>query len=239
MPLKTDYKNFIPSTTTKIHDIKQASDGTVINAEVILEDVTIYSQEGDAFGSADINATNAQVNANTDAIALKAPLSSPEFTDISTFTGLVDLQGGQIKFPATQVPSADPNTLDDYEEGTWTPILKEGGNVMTVATNIGTYTKIGRLVLITCNIQNITKSGTGDLTVEGIPFVSVSVSSSSIRFRGVNLPSGGQDKIANIVTSTIALISTGSSTSDIPITASDINSSSSADLTFAMSYETT
>ena len=82
MPLKTDYKNFIPSTTTKIHDIKQASDGTVINADVILEDVTIYSQEGDAFGSADINATNAQVNANTDAIALKAPLSSPEFTDI-------------------------------------------------------------------------------------------------------------------------------------------------------------
>ena len=78
MPLKTDYKNFIPSTTTKIHDIKQASDGTVINADVILEDVTIYSQEGDAFGSADINATNAQVNANTDAIALKAPISNVE-----------------------------------------------------------------------------------------------------------------------------------------------------------------
>ena len=69
MPLKTDYKNFIPSTTTKIHDIKQASDGTVINAEVILEDVTIYSQEGDAFGAGDINATNAQVNANTQSIS--------------------------------------------------------------------------------------------------------------------------------------------------------------------------
>ena len=82
MPLKTDYKNFIPSTTTKIHDIKQASDETVLYEDVILEDVTIYSQEGDAFGSADINATNAQVNANTDAIALKAPLSNPEFTDI-------------------------------------------------------------------------------------------------------------------------------------------------------------
>ena len=82
MPLKTDYKNFIPSTTTKIHDIKQAGDETVLYEDVILEDVTIYSQEGDAFGSADINATNAQVNANTNAIALKAPLSSPEFTDI-------------------------------------------------------------------------------------------------------------------------------------------------------------
>lgn len=78
MPLKTDYKNFIPSTTTKIFDIKQASDETVINADVILEDVTVYSQEGDAFGAADINATNTQVNANTDAVALKAPLSNVE-----------------------------------------------------------------------------------------------------------------------------------------------------------------
>lgn len=78
MPLKTDYKNFIPSTTTKIFDIKQASDDTVINADVKFEDVTVYSQEGDSFGSADINATNAQVNANTDDILLKAPLSNVE-----------------------------------------------------------------------------------------------------------------------------------------------------------------
>ena len=144
---------------------------------------------------------------------------------------------GQIKFPATQNPSSNPNTLDDYEEGTWTPRLKEGANIMTVATNAGTYTKIGRLVFITCNIQNITKSGTGNLTIEGVPFVALGFSNSPIRFRGVNLPAGGQDKISNLSTSTISLISTGSSTSDIPITASDIASASSADLTFAMSYE--
>ncbi len=69
MPLKTDYKNFIPSTTTKIHDIKQASDETVLYEDVILEDVTIYLQEGDSFGAGDINATNAQVNANTQSIS--------------------------------------------------------------------------------------------------------------------------------------------------------------------------
>ncbi|MDD5170311.1 MAG: hypothetical protein PHN75_15950, partial [Syntrophales bacterium] len=40
------------------------------------------------------------------------------------------LQGnyGNVKFPATQVPSADANTLDDYEEGAWTrPTSSESG----------------------------------------------------------------------------------------------------------------
>lgn len=53
-----------------------------------------------------------------------------------------------IGFPATQVASTDPNTLDDYEEGTWTPSFT---NLTVVngtggATYSGTYTKIGRLV---------------------------------------------------------------------------------------------
>ena len=50
-----------------------------------------------------------------------------------------------IKFPATQVPSADANTLDDYEEGTWTPVLGGSGGTsgQTYAAQAGTYTKIG------------------------------------------------------------------------------------------------
>lgn len=43
------------------------------------------------------------------------------FSATTTFSGLVNLTGGQIAFPATQIPSSDPNTFDDYEEGTYTP----------------------------------------------------------------------------------------------------------------------
>ena len=32
--------------------------------------------------------------------------------------------GAGISFPATQSTSTDANTLDDYEEGTWTPDRK-------------------------------------------------------------------------------------------------------------------
>jgi hypothetical protein len=52
---------------------------------------------------------------------------------------------GQIKFPATQNASADANTLDDYEEGTWTP-SQTNLTVVGSPTYTGVYTKIGRVV---------------------------------------------------------------------------------------------
>ena len=74
---------------------------------------------------------------------------------------------GQIIFPATQVPSAGANTLDDYEEGTWTPAI---GGSATYTLQIGTYTKIGRFVFIKCTLV-INAIGTGSTTViSGLPF---------------------------------------------------------------------
>ena len=53
--------------------------------------------------------------------------------------------GAGITFPATQSASTDANTLDDYEEGTWTP---SNLNMTVVGTfsSSGTYVKVGRLV---------------------------------------------------------------------------------------------
>jgi hypothetical protein len=75
--------------------------------------------------------------------------------------------GAGITFPATQSASTDANTLDDYEEGTWTPSI--GGNA-TYGTRWGTYTKIGNLVTITFNI-GIDTIGTGSTgIISGLPF---------------------------------------------------------------------
>jgi hypothetical protein len=79
--------------------------------------------------------------------------------------------GAGITFPATQSASSDANTLDDYEEGTWTPVPRIGGSALTVSgSNIGTYTKIGRVVYIQATITNIAKSGSGNLSISGLPF---------------------------------------------------------------------
>lgn len=90
-----------------------------------------------------------------------------------TFTGTVDNQGGQIKFPATQSASADANTLDDYEEGTWTPVFRFGGAAvgMTFSAQTGLYTKIGNVVHLAGRVALSAKgTSTGSATIGGLPF---------------------------------------------------------------------
>ena len=63
------------------------------------------------------------------------------------------------------------NTLDDYEEGTWTPVFYSGGVVGgTYASQYGTYTKIGRQVFVNFGIQNNSMSGSTLLRLGGLPF---------------------------------------------------------------------
>jgi hypothetical protein len=82
-------------------------------------------------------------------------------------TGTLTPSFNSISFPATQVASSDPNTLDDYEEGTWTPSL--GGNA-TYNSRTGTYTKIGRLVTGQFRLD-VLVLGTGSTSViSGLPF---------------------------------------------------------------------
>jgi hypothetical protein len=78
--------------------------------------------------------------------------------------------GAGITFPATASASSDANTLDDYEEGTWTPVVKLGATTQTTGNKYAYYVKIGRVVYVGCTINNITKSGSGNLTIEGLPF---------------------------------------------------------------------
>jgi len=66
------------------------------------------------------------------------------------------------------------NTLDDYEEGTWTPSIADGFNVgVTYSIQAGTYTKIGRHVFFTCRLEIGTgTANSGRVTIAGLPFFS-------------------------------------------------------------------
>lgn len=87
------------------------------------------------------------------------------------------LTNGQLVFPAVQVPSANVNTLDDYFEGTWTPVLSfttPGNLAVTYSTRSASFTKIGRQVF--CNFIVATSAFTyttasGNLTITGLPFL--------------------------------------------------------------------
>ena len=94
-----------------------------------------------------------------------------------TASGLIYANAG-IAFPATQVSSADANTLDDYEEGTWTPTFTFGSSApssVTYHTQSGRYTKIGRVVYVECYIRiSAYSGGSGNVLVAGFPFTSAS-----------------------------------------------------------------
>jgi hypothetical protein len=83
--------------------------------------------------------------------------------------------GSGISFPASASASSDANTLDDYEEGTWTATLTpQGSGTITVnnATSVNTYIKIGRLVTLSAVIQvTSVSSPIGRLEVGGFPLI--------------------------------------------------------------------
>jgi len=79
--------------------------------------------------------------------------------------GAGGVTGTGITFPASQNASSDANTLDDYEEGTWTASYNNG----TITSQSCQYTKIGRCVTATFAIQ-FTSSASTLGTVSGLPF---------------------------------------------------------------------
>ncbi|WP_336863682.1 glycosyl hydrolase family 28-related protein [Peribacillus frigoritolerans] len=86
-----------------------------------------------------------------DAVDTAYNRSVRRFIGTSRFDGLLDLsnlKGGQIKFPAVQLPSTDPNILDDYEEGTFAFEIGQNAaaSFTPSVTKICRYIKVGRVV---------------------------------------------------------------------------------------------
>lgn len=84
--------------------------------------------------------------------------------------------GGQILFPAIENASSNPNTLDDYEEGTFTPAFTAATTPptgVTYAIQSGDYVKWGRLVWVSLSIFLTSKGsgGVGAINLTGLPFI--------------------------------------------------------------------
>jgi hypothetical protein len=93
-----------------------------------------------------------------------------------TLEGGTSSSGTGIAFPATQSASSDANTLDDYEEGSFTGTLTGGTTApSTPITATGYYTKVGKIVEISISFANVNNTGaSGTVTVTGLPFTSAS-----------------------------------------------------------------
>jgi hypothetical protein len=85
--------------------------------------------------------------------------------------GVLQVSNG-ITFPATQSASSNANTLDDYEEGSWTPTVigTTVAGTATYTTQTGVYTKIGQLVSVAFRVDYSGGTGSGNLRISGLPF---------------------------------------------------------------------
>ena len=100
----------------------------------------------------------------------------------ATFAENIKVTNGKgIDFSAVSGSTSGSTSaiLDDYEEGTWTPVVKHGTAVISGFTSgdySHTYTRIGNVCHLRFTYADVTTSGTissGNITIEGIPYVPV------------------------------------------------------------------
>jgi len=147
------------TAVTNAATAQSTANTAVANAATAQSEIDAHEALSAAHGATGsvVGTTNTQTLSNK---TLTAPV----------ITGLTNLQGGQIQFPATQSPSANANTLDDYEEGTWAPTATSQGGTLGATTNVGFYTKIGRQVSATFTVTiDAVGTGTGFVRVT-LPF---------------------------------------------------------------------
>jgi hypothetical protein len=110
-------------------------------------------------------------DANFTAARIDAAQSFTGDQTLATGNLVIGTSGKGIDFSATP-GTGTSELLSDYEEGTFTATFNIGATAN--ATRTATYTKIGNIVYYSINffVGTYTKSGTGNLTVSGLPFVS-------------------------------------------------------------------
>ena len=158
-----------------------------------------------------------------------------------TASGPIAFTAGQIGFPAAQNPSANVNTLDDYEEGTFTPTISFGGGStgVTYSSHTGTYTKVGNNVSFRLNIVlTSTGSSTGSFLISGLPFADSSGFATAIAVRlggalgTINVCQGYVN--TNASTITLESLSAGTAT-----TLADTSFGNTAQINLSGTYQTT
>ncbi len=172
------------------------------------------------YGPADSDANDWRVRAGTTEI-LRYDHSQSRFDFSKDIEALGLYLGGSVA----------ANHLDDYEEGTWTPVGADavsGGNEASTTSSTGTYTKIGRLVYVTFVLDGIDTTGlTGgnDFHITGLPFATAA--GTPLASGGVTLENVSFTGFVNVraINSNLSLWETASGAADDRIMVSQLTSS--------------
>ncbi len=142
--------------------------GAALNDEVVIVAFKSFTV-ADTYTKGEVDAFAVKLTGAQTVAGVKTFSSQPVMS-----AGVSLGNNGQIVFPASQNASSDANTLDDYEEGTFTPTLAGSSaspTGVTYSTQSGKYTKIGNVVTVFVYIAFTTYTGgAGTIQIQGLPF---------------------------------------------------------------------
>jgi hypothetical protein len=149
---------------------------TIISDNGVISGTTGLKTAGGDDGTLVLQTTTAGGTATT-AMTIDATQRSKFPTTIGVGDATPAASGAGITFPATVSASSDANTLDDYEEGTFSPLIigTTTAGTGTYTTQLGFYTKIGNVVYIQVFLVWSAHTGTGSIYFGGLPFTSKAV----------------------------------------------------------------
>lgn len=139
--------------------------------------------------------SGATVKATISDVTAGRAVSGTQFT-ASTGNFILGTAGQGIDFSINpSAPGMTSELLNDYEQGTFTPVVADadtGGNTAT-GTFTGNYTKIGRIVHVTLQLNNINTTGMtagNNLITRGLPFTAVTFNQYPCPISWANLSTG-------------------------------------------------
>ena len=147
-----------------------------------------------------------------------------EFRKDDTTVGAIGTTGGElyIDFGGSTGGAVSSRTLDDYEEGTFTVTYygssTAGSTSYAMFGRGATYTKIGRLVWVTLYMNVSSATGTGNLTIGGLPFTA-GTTTYPPPITGSLLITGGSNWTSNIVSCGVYMSGASATTATIRYTA--------------------
>lgn len=141
----------------------------------------IYKSNGFASAYSQYNGVHSWVSASSGTAGTQiTEFATPKMTldlagNLAPIGNFVAANGKGIDFSATaDGPSLTSELLNDYEEGTFTPTIigTTTAGAGTYSNQIGRYTKIGRIVTAQIFVNWSAHTGTGDMRLSGLPFLS-------------------------------------------------------------------
>jgi len=236
----------------------------VLNRNTSDGSIALFTKDGSTVGNIGSNTSGSRLHIGKDNVALSFAAGGAnaiipwDSTANAVEDAALSLGGSTARFKDLYLSggvylggTGSANKLDDYEEGTWSPVFSDatsGGNTATAnGGKRGLYTKIGNQVTVSCastNLDTTGMTGANDLYIQGLPFTPTSYVSPNHYWTGgtrlgvVSFNTNGfvTAYVSDAVTY-VRLGETISGSSIDNIICSQLTSGS-ADISFTMTYQT-